>query len=427
MDRTILYSQEQFRTFDFTSFEHDVLTGLGYSLQDLLGSGNSVVAGFAATQTATPSRSINLAAGRAYQLASADATSQGTIPQDLTQIVMQGMAAAQTVTLSTTGIAAGQSRWALIQAQFNPVDVVRSGDPNGGVMAFYNASNPSSPLNGQGGSGGVLPTVRQGVVSISVVTGAAATTGSETPPSPTSGWMPLYLIDLTYGQTAITNAQIKVAGPSVGTGVSGSYPVAPFLTGLTNSHHAGTNGQAPQIKLASEVQGVLPLANLVASGIRGGLSAVQTYAGNPNGFVAGNAATGGLPPDLCWDSVNKLVWVCTTTGTTSTAVWTQPFAGTFSSGGAGWAKIPMIGLQNLIIQWGGGTFVCASAGVTTTAFTLLMAYPTSHMFALANYSGTSPPAAGSVAASPSSASQITVSMYSPGATSYGFTYLSIGY
>jgi len=320
-DRSILYAQEQTRSYDFISFEHDVMIAMAAKMLDTLGAGTTVVGGLAATQTTTASLTINLAAGRIYQMANADTATQGQIPQDLQQIMQQGFAAAQTVTLSTSGIGVGQSRWALIQAQFSQADSVRSGDPNGGVMAFYNSSNPSSPLNGQGGLGGVLPTVRQGLMSIQVVNGTAATTGSETPPSATSGWVGLYLIDLTYGQTAVTNAQILVAGPSVGTGVSSAYPAAPFLAGLLSSHHAGTTGQAPKIKLASEVQGTLPLANHPASGTLGGLSAVQIYAGNPNGHVAGNTWGGGLPADTCYDITNGGLWICTTTGTTSTAVW----------------------------------------------------------------------------------------------------------
>lgn len=52
---------------------------------------------------------------------------------------------------------------------------------------------------------------------------------------------------------------------------------------------------------------------------------VFTYAGNPNGNVAGNAAgsSGGLPPDFAWDSTNNILYSCTTTGSSSTAVWTK--------------------------------------------------------------------------------------------------------
>lgn len=62
-------------------------------------------------------------------------------------------------------------------------------------------------------------------------------------------------------------------------------------------------------------------AKLNASDQVGGVSATQNYAGNPNGFVAGNAALGLLPPSTCWDSVNRWMWICVTTGPAATAAW----------------------------------------------------------------------------------------------------------
>ncbi len=54
------------------------------------------------------------------------------------------------------------------------------------------------------------------------------------------------------------------------------------------------------------------------------LSYGLTYAGNPNGNVAGVAATSGaLSSSLLWDTVHSVLWICTTTGTASTAVWTS--------------------------------------------------------------------------------------------------------
>lgn len=47
------------------------------------------------------------------------------------------------------------------------------------------------------------------------------------------------------------------------------------------------------------------------------------YNGNPNGHVAGTAGTvGGLPSSVIWDYTNNILYVCTTTGTATTAVWT---------------------------------------------------------------------------------------------------------
>lgn len=48
--------------------------------------------------------------------------------------------------------------------------------------------------------------------------------------------------------------------------------------------------------------------------------------GNPNGAVAGETY------QLCWDSVNNILWVCTTSGTSSTAVWTKSIQLTAGAG-----------------------------------------------------------------------------------------------
>jgi len=47
-----------------------------------------------------------------------------------------------------------------------------------------------------------------------------------------------------------------------------------------------------------------------------------TGSGNPNGVVAGTAGSTGIGADTYWDSTNNILYVCTTTGSTSTAVWT---------------------------------------------------------------------------------------------------------
>jgi hypothetical protein len=43
---------------------------------------------------------------------------------------------------------------------------------------------------------------------------------------------------------------------------------------------------------------------------------ILSFAGNPNGNVAGTTF------QLCWDTVDDILFVCTTSGTASTAVWT---------------------------------------------------------------------------------------------------------
>jgi hypothetical protein len=49
-------------------------------------------------------------------------------------------------------------------------------------------------------------------------------------------------------------------------------------------------------------------------------------AGNPNGAVAG------VTYQLCWDTVDNILWVCTTSGTATTAVWKKSIQLTAGSG-----------------------------------------------------------------------------------------------
>lgn len=54
-----------------------------------------------------------------------------------------------------------------------------------------------------------------------------------------------------------------------------------------------------------------------------GVAQFTISSGNPNGSVAGTAGTlNGRPSSVVWDNVNNILYVCTTTGTTTTAVWT---------------------------------------------------------------------------------------------------------
>ncbi len=329
MDRTIVHAQEQLRSFDFIAQEHDTLTALAAFLLDALGEDAvPVVAGLGATEISpTPDLSISIGAGRIYSWGQTDEIPQGQIPPDSNLIVQQGIAIAQTLTLLTSGLSSGQSQWVLVQANFSQVDAIRSTDPDGGVVKFWNPNDPSTPYIGPNNSGTPISTVRQGVCVVSLVYGTPATTGSEVPPDADAGAVGLYLINLAYGQTQVLTADILVAGPSVGLNVPNNYPAAPFFNGILNAHHSGEVGQAPQIDLTAEVANILPMLNLPASNTLGGLSAVQVTSGNPNGLLSGNAATSLRPPDSAYDYTNNEWYTCVTTGNTATTVWLLNTAG----------------------------------------------------------------------------------------------------
>lgn len=330
MQRSILYDEEQADPFDILWQFKDIVFALGHIQQDIAGSIATVASGLAATPTAPTSLILNIAAGRVYQQGPVDPTPYGALPTDTAVIQLQGTAPAQTVQLSTAALSSGQSMWALVQAQISQTDIVRPTDPTGGVLNYWNAADPTQPFQGPNNDGSPQPTERQVGVTLSVVYGTAATTGSEVPPNPTSGFIPLYLVDLAFGQTTIASNQILVAGPSVGSNVPSNYPAAPFLAGLLNAHHSGGAGQAPQIDLTKEVKNALPLANVKASNTAGGgLPVLKLGAGNPNGSVAGNFSVNGAS-DFYWDTTNLILYICTVTGSTSTSVWTAVVGGSTS-------------------------------------------------------------------------------------------------
>ena len=67
------------------------------------------------------------------------------------------------------------------------------------------------------------------------------------------------------------------------------------------------------------------LLTLISAGI------IKNFAGNPNGNVAGTIY------NFCWDTADDILYICTTTGTTSSAVWTSVGGGlvTPTEGGTG--------------------------------------------------------------------------------------------
>lgn len=333
MRRSQIYTEEQIRDYDHSWAWKDIVAGFGAGISDVLGSTSTLLRGFGATQNVSPNLSIQLASGSIYSESALDGTPFGSLPADATLVYQQGFAAAQTITLQNT-LTSGQSQWVLLQCVYEQADAVRATDPNNGVLPYVNTLNILQPLFGPGGTNGEQPTQRDGIASVSEIYGTPALTGSQVAPLPTGSAVPMYLILLQSGQTQITNGEILVAGPSVGTGVANNYPQAPFLAGQTNSHHGGIAGQAPKIQLSNgaEVQGTLPLANMSVSNQNpsqtggnvtvSGTVPVCTYVDvNPNGALAGNVQ------DEAFDPATGQMFKCTTAGNSSTTVWTGVGAG----------------------------------------------------------------------------------------------------
>lgn len=313
MDRPKIYSQANIRIFDHAKGWQDQLKGFGGLAEDLFGNTNSIITKFAATQQSPASMIVNLQEGRIYQLSAIDGTAYSSLPANSEIIFQQGYTPAQTLTFNTTGLSSGQSKYALVVCRFTQPDAIRPDDPTDGVLGFFNAANPAQPLQGPGNSGAALTTVRKGFAEVSIVYGTAATTGSHTPPPVPSGYVPMYLVSIAFGQTTITSGQIQVSGPDA----HPSAVVAPFAGGLYNHRHTGVSGQASLIDLETEVTGILPFDNLLMTSneATGKIPNLRLGSGTPNGSQAGGVG------DQYFQSSTNVLWFCVTAGNAGTAVW----------------------------------------------------------------------------------------------------------
>ncbi len=205
--------------YDSAQAQHS-MTALAKLCASLFGQ-NGMINGLAVTQTTVASMSVLVGIGEVYQVAPLESSVCGTLPQDISHTILkQGL---RLDSGSISGFSApttsGQSINYLIEVQYQDYDL--SLDPTSGtspvVLQFYNASNPTTPWSGPNNSGASSNTFRDGIVAIQVKAGVVATTGSQTTPSPDSGWLPLAVVTVAYGQSTITNANIS------------TYPGAPFL------------------------------------------------------------------------------------------------------------------------------------------------------------------------------------------------------
>ena len=86
---------------------------------------------------------------------------------------------------------------------------------------------------------------------------------------------------------------------------------------------------------------------------------VLSFAGNPNGNVAGTAF------QFCYDTTNKILYICTTTGSASTAVWTATSIGSFpvslSNGGT---SASLVASNGGVVYSGAAALAILAAGAT---------------------------------------------------------------
>ena len=210
MDRPIVNAGELPRLEDFMGFAKGVLYALGYLGQGVLGT-NTCVGGLIAAPTAPASLNVTIGVGSIYAMETVDPNAYGALGTDTNTILKQGLLESVATLTITPPSTSGYSQIYLVEAAYNDVD------ENPIVLPYYNSTNPAQPLSGPNNSGTAQNTVRAGNCVIALKAGAAAPTGSQQPPVPDAGYVGLYLITVSNGQTTITSASIT------------QYPGAPFI------------------------------------------------------------------------------------------------------------------------------------------------------------------------------------------------------
>ena len=219
MDRQIVYSGQVPQTTDLLNTNRQTMIALAKLCADLFGS-STVVSGLGCVPTTPASMSVTINPGQIYQLANVDGTAYSALPADTAHsLLKQGILMdAQSFILSAPATA-GYSQNYLIQAAYLENDI------NNVVLPYYNSANPSQAFNGPGGSGNAQPTTRAGQVSLQLVAGTAAATGTQTTPAVTAGYVGLAIITVANGQSTITAANIT-AYPNAPTAPTGGFLAA---------------------------------------------------------------------------------------------------------------------------------------------------------------------------------------------------------
>ena len=211
MDRNIIYPGSIPLDTDLLSANRNTMIGLGFLAQAVLGT-NTIADGLTCQSTSAASMSIIVGPGSITQLCPVDALAYGSVPADLTDfIVKMGVNTEPTTFTLSAPASAGQSVNYVVEAVFQETD----GSPV--VLPYYNASNPAQSFAGPSNSGAAQNTIRTQRVQLQIKQGLPANTGSQITPAADGGWIGLYQITVSYGQTQITAANIAVI------------PTAPFL------------------------------------------------------------------------------------------------------------------------------------------------------------------------------------------------------
>ncbi|HHL2824790.1 TPA: hypothetical protein ACQ431_003021 [Citrobacter murliniae] len=275
MNRQIVWAGAIPLETDLLNTNKNTMIALAKLASAIMGS-STYVRGLACTPTSPASMVVNIGAGEIYSLQNIDGTAYSSLAADITHsILKQGYTLDSQQFTLTAPSTSGYSINYLIQVTY--------ADTDGGstVLPYYNASNPSTAWSGPNNTGAAQYTVRMGLCTVSIKTGVAATTGTQTTPSPDTGYTGLYVITVAQGATTITAANIS------------KYANAPFIPegGLVDGIQRGTMTYAADTGTVNAYvvnlnPGILSLSN----GMSVSFKAINANTGSSTLAVCGTGA-----------------------------------------------------------------------------------------------------------------------------------------
>lgn len=269
MDRTLVYPGSIPLDTDLLSTNRNVMIAIGYLAQAVLGT-STVVDGLACLPTVPASMSVTIGQGSITQLGVVDQLAYGSLAADpADQLIKTGINLSPISFLFTAPTTSGQSANFLIQA------TLQESDTNPIVLPYYNAANPSQPFSGANNSGVAQNTARTQRVQLQLKSGAPAATGTQQTPPTDTGWVGLYVVTVSYGQSSITENNISIL------------PTAPFIA-----------YKLPQLRasIGTAVQ-TFPISGAYSFSVPAGVSQVEVelWGGGSGSYasVAGSPSGGG--------------------------------------------------------------------------------------------------------------------------------------
>lgn len=202
-DRVIVWAGQIPLETDVLRSNKFAMTGIAKLAAAVLGTSATVVNGLACVPTSPATLTVNVNPGEIYSLVSMDATAYSSVAADTTHQILKSGILLDAVNLSCPAPGtAGQSINYLIEAIYQETDTDLT------TLPYYNASNPTSAWSGPNNSGTPQATTRKGTVALVAKAGAAATTGTQTTPTPDAGYTGLWVVTVANGQSTITAGNI---------------------------------------------------------------------------------------------------------------------------------------------------------------------------------------------------------------------------